>query len=352
MPGLGATGGSKWQISYGWHESKATDSYYRFHVNHTFDHNWEPRLRQSIMDVSVSYSLSSRTTLQATLPIVNNQFSSLLPPLGSSRSERYSWGANGLGDMTLYAQHWMLKPADHPFGNFAFGVGMKIPTGQWNLQRVIPNENGEGANTRAAWPPSMQPGDGGTGIIFGASAFKNIRQSGFLRGNTLFASASYLCNPHDTNGTASVVQALGVPLAPQFSSALVNSVTDSYMVTTGISIKLPHTWDKPHLKGLRGRIAYEWQGIPRYDLIGGSHGFRQPGYTMTIAPGFTYAYGHGMLIAEVPLTFNQYIDPSATAIPGLPIQTANGLAAAPFSAKRNIGMIAPVGISLRYVRTF
>ncbi len=275
------------------------------------------------MDVTVAYSVSKRVTIQATLPIVNNYFSELLPPQGNGRGERYGWGANGLGDMTLYAQRWMLKPETHLFGNFAFGVGMKIPTGQWDLQRVIPDETGEGASSRAV-QASMQPGDGGTGIIVGASAFKNIRKEGVLRGNTLFASASYLINPRDTNGTASVVQSLGVPLAPQFGSQLINSVTDSYMITTGMSIKLPHTWDKPHLKGLRGRIAYEWQGIPRYDLIGGSHGFRQPGYTMSFGPGFTYAYGHGMLIAEVPITFSQYIDPGATAYPGCQCKRRTG----------------------------
>lgn len=352
MPGLGATGGGKFRLSYGWREARATDSFYRFHVNHTFTHNWEPSLRQSVMDVTGSYQLNRRCSIQATLPIVNNKFSMLVPPLGPGKGERSSWTANGLGDLTLYAQRWMLDPGEHLFGNWALGVGMKIPTGNWGVQKMIPNETGIGASTRDVFPPSMQPGDGGTGVIVGLSGFKQIRKNRWLRGNTVFGSASYLCNPRDTNGTASIVQGLGVPLATPFLSELTNSVTDSFTVTTGMSIKLPRTWDKPRLKGLRGRVAYEWQGIPRHDLIGGSRGYRQPGYIMAVSPGFTYSYGKGYFIAEVPLVFNKFIDPDATAVPGLPIKTPSGLAPAPYTPKRNLGLVAPVAVSFRYVRTF
>jgi hypothetical protein len=73
---------------------------------------------------------------------------------------------------------------------------------------------------------------------------------------------------------------------------------------------------------------------------------------MSIAPGFTYTHGNGYFIAEVPLTFQKYIDPEATAIPGLPIQTKNGPMPAPFNYDRNLGMVAPVGISIRYIHTF
>jgi hypothetical protein len=103
---------------------------------------------------------------------------------------------------------------------------------------------------------------------------------------------------------------------------------------------------------LRGRIAFDYEGIPRHDLFGKSQGFRQPGWTIAVAPGFTYTKGPGMLICEVPINFARFIDANATAVPGLPIMTASGPAPAPFNPKRNLGLIAPVGISLRYVRTF
>ncbi len=353
MPGLGATGGSKLQVSYGWHYSNSTQSYNKHHVNETFDKAWQPRERQSIMDVTARYAFTRRFSLTATLPIINDQFSTLLPPNGAFKGERYTWNTNNIGDVSLFGSSWLADPVTHLFGNVSAGVGIKIPTGNWNSQAFIPNETGKGASSRTVWPPSIMTGDGGTAIILGTSGFKTLRKPVWLRGDTLFFSASYLINPRDTNGAPSVIQSLGVPLAPQFLTELTNSVTDSWNTQVGMSLKIPRTWDKPKLKGLRGRVAFDWEGIPRHDLFGASQGFRQPGYVLAVAPGATYAHGHGYFIAEVPITYNAYIDPVATAIPGLPTKGPNGqLIPAPFNPRRNIGMIAPLAVTIRYVRTF
>lgn len=353
MPGLGSTGGGKWQVSVGWRQSNADQSFFKSHVNHNFTHLWDPQLRLSILDATASYKVNDRVSVIATMPIVMNKFSQLFPPQGPDLGKRYSWSPSGIGDISVYTQRWMFKPIDHPFSNVALGVGIKIPSGDWNVQALLPNLTGQGFASRAVWPPSVMPGDGGTGVIFGGSAFRTFRKPIALRGQTVFASASYLVNPRDTNGTSSVVSSLGVPLAPQFLGRTTNSVTDSYNVQVGTSIKLPGTWDKPRLKGLRGRLTYSWMGIPTHDLIGGSAGYRQPGYVMSFAPGFTYAYKKDMIIAEVPVAFGKYINPGETAVPGLPVKSSNGtLSPAPFTPTRNLGLIAPVGISLRYVRTF
>lgn len=352
MPGLGSTGGGKWQLSAGWRQSSADRSFFKSHVNHNFTHLWDPELRLSILDTTAAYKVNDRVSVIATMPIVMNKFSQLFPPLGVDKGQRLSWSPSGIGDISVYSQSWLLKPIDHPFCNVALGAGIKIPSGDWNVQGLLPNLNGQGYISRAVWPPSVMPGDGGTGIIIGGTAFKTFRKPLRLRGQTVFASASYLCNPRDTNGTSSIVSSLGVPLAPQFLNRLTNSVTDSYNLQVGASIKIPGTWDKPRLKGLRGRLVYGWQGIPTHDLIGGSNGYRQPGYTMSFAPGFAYAYKNNLVIADVPIAFAKYINPGDTAVPGLPVKTSTGVTAAPFTPTRNLGLIAPVGISLRYVRTF
>lgn len=306
----------------------------------------------SILDVSARYALTKRTSVIASLPIVTNRFSMLFPPLGSPLGVRHGWNANGIGDLSLYTQTYLLNGKEHPFSNVALGLGMKIPTGNWNVQGYLPNENGLGFRERAVYPPAVMPGDGGTAIIVGVSGFKTFRTPQLLRGNTVFYSANYLINPRNTNGTASIIQNLGVPLAPQFLGGLTNSVTDSWNIQVGTSIKLPKTWDKPRWKNLRGRVTYGWQGIPEHDLFGKSGGFRQAGYVMSIAPGATYAYGHGYFIVEVPITFNAYVNPQATAIPGLPVKTPSGLQPAPFNLNRNLGLIAPVAVAVRYVRSF
>jgi hypothetical protein len=148
------------------------------------------------------------------------------------------------------------------------------------------------------------------------------------------------------------VQSLGVPLAANFRNELTNSVTDSYNMQLGISMKVPRTWDKPQLKTLRTRLVYNMEGIPNRDLIGSSNGFRQTGYIMSCGPGFSYSHGKTMFILDVPITFNAWVDPNATAVPGLPTKTSTGLMAAAFSDRRNLGMVAPVALSLRCIRSF
>ncbi|HEY9759304.1 MAG TPA: hypothetical protein V6C97_29365 [Oculatellaceae cyanobacterium] len=352
MPGLGATGGGKLQLSVGWHESSANRSYVDGRVNKTFTHLWQPRETLSALDVTARYSINRRVSIIASLPIVTNSFSTLLPPTNSAQSLRHYWHANDIGDTVLFGQTYLYDPKSHLFSNVAVGVGIKIPTGNWDIKSIIPNENGLGYSKRAVYPPSIMPGDGGTDIILGINGFRTFRKPLWLRGQTVFASATYLISPRDTNHTASIVQGLGVPLSPGFFNSLTNSVTDSWNMNFGASIKLPHTADKPKLKGLRGRLAFGWEGIPKYDLFGGSNGYRQPGYTISVAPGFTYAHGHGMFICEVPIVFNRYIDPHDTAIPGLPTVSSKGVVTpAAFNSLRNMGLVAPAAISVRYVRT-
>ena len=280
-----------------------------------------------------------------------NKFSSRLPPAGTL-ADRYSWHASGIGDLSVYGQCWILDPKEHPFGNLNLGLGIKIPTGSWRVKAAIPDESGENRIGRYVWPPAIMPGDGGTGIIAGFEAFKTLRGLGFLRGQTLFASGSYLSNPRTTNGTPSVIRELGVPLTANFLNAVTNSVPDTYTVQAGVAIKVPGTWDKKRWRGTRFRVVGHWEGLPSRDLIGGNAGFRQPGYALAVGPGLTYAYGRDMWLVDVPIVFNRHINPGKTLLPGLPVQTAAGLAPGKFNPFRNLGLVAPVSLAVRYVRTF
>jgi hypothetical protein len=351
VPGLGATGGSKFQLSVGWRQARATQSYNGFYVNRNFSHNWQPYERMSIMDVSARYIVNSRVSVSVTLPIVDNNFSMLYPPNGPGQGVRSGVNAIGIGDITVFGQSYLLKPIDHPFGNVALGLGLKIPSGNWNLQGDLPNLTGTGFMQRAIYPPAIMPGDGGTGIIFGINGFKQFRRS-IWRGQTVFGSATYLSNPRDTNGTNSIVSGFGVPIAPQFANELTNSVTDSFNVQVGWSIKIPGTWDKPKLQGLRGRLSFNWEGIPVHDLFGKSDGYRQPGYIMSVAPGLTYAIGRKLFIAEVPIVFNRYINARKSAVPDLNQNADGSVSAAAFNPNVNLGMVPSVAVSLRCVQSF
>ncbi len=301
------------------------------------------------MDVSMRYQLTKRVSVLGSLPIVFNHYSQLFPTNGAGI--RQGWSATGIGDTSLYVQRSLFEPRSHPFGNTALGIGIKIPTGSWNLHADLPDETGANYHNRSIYPPAIYPGDGGTGILLGYDTWKILRFPTELRGVTIFSSAMYLINPRDTNGTPSIIQGLGVPLTPNLLNKLTNSVTDSWSMSAGAAIRVPGTWTNPKLKNFRLRAAWHWEGIPTRDLFGRSDGFRQPGYTMSFAPGFTYAIGKHFLSVEVPIVFWRHINPGATYVPGLPVQTPAGPQPAAFNPNRNLGLVPPVAVAVRYVRS-
>lgn len=351
MPGLGSTGG-KFQLSAGWRYASADRSYFNSRYNRNFTDLWGPKIRLSALDLTALYRVNKRVRLVGTLPIVFNKFSLILPPFGIDQGSRSGWPINGVGDLSLYAQSFVLDPSEHPFQNISLGMGLKLPTGSWDARRSIPNALGQDKMRRSAYPPATLPGDGGVGILFGYDAYKIIRKPGPFRGTTLFSSAVYLANPRVTNGTPSIIQSLGVPLSPIFLNRLNNSVADTWTLRAGFSSRIPKTYDKPILKGLRLRGTLHWDGLRSRDLIGSNRGFRQPGWAMAVAPGFSYRYKRHLFIVEVPITIARHINPGATALPGLPRRLPNGsVVPGAFNPNRQLGLVAPASISVRYVRT-
>ena len=69
---------------------------------------------------------------------------------------------------------------------------------------------------------------------------------------------------------------------------------------------------------------------------------------MSVGPGLTYANGKDVLMIDVPIVFSRYINASRSAVPG----PSNGNTPAPFNPDRNLGLVAPVSITMRYVRSF
>lgn len=282
------------------------------------------------------------------MPIVINDFSLLFPPLSPRLGRRYGWGSAGVGDVAIYSQGWLFEPRKHVFGNASIGAGIKIPTGNWDLKADIPDETGNNIIRRAIYPNVMQPGDGGVGVIVGFEAFKIFRKPGFLRWLTFFASGTYLVNPRNTNGTQSIIAGLGVPLTPNFRDRVTNSVADSYAVQVGVGYRPPMLSDQPLLKGVRLRAVGRCEGVNSHDLFGENDGFRQPGYAMSIGPGITYSYGRHTILVDVPVVFNRHINPGATILPGLP---ARGGRPGALNFNRQMGLVAPASIQVRYVHS-
>lgn len=341
-------GNGKFQVSFGWRQAYADRSYHGTSYNQAFTDAWQPRMRLTLLDVTGRYNFNQRVSVLASMPVAINNFNMLFPPKGNPRGTRSGWNVAGVGDLIIQPQVLCLHPKEHPYENVVVGLGIKVPTGNWDEKRDIPNLSGQFLGRTAVYPAAVMPGDGGTGIVASVDAYKTFRAPKLLRGQTFFVSGSYLVNPRNTNGTSSIVSSAGVPLTPNFLNELTNSVADAYSVQAGCAIKIPGTWNRPNLKGLRLRAVYRWEGVRAHDLIGPAGGFRQPGYAMSFGPGLTWAKGHDLLMVDVPITFMQYINPERSAVPGVP----NGNTPAPFSTARNLGLVAPVSVAVRYVRSF
>jgi len=70
------------------------------------------------------------------------------------------------------------------------------------------------------------------------------------------------------------------------------SVPDQYLVKAGFTYAYHHFI-------FAGGIRLE--GIPVYDLLGGSSDFRRPGYIWSAEPGITYQFKKVNLFATVPV---------------------------------------------------
>jgi hypothetical protein len=362
VPGLGEPGRtSKLQVSVGYKYARATKSYFNSRYNRDFTHLWAPFERQSSVDVAVRYVVNRRVNVVLDIPVVFNNFSMLFPPEGpgvfpGDGGARSGFNANGLGDVSIYGQSFIFDPLKHPLFNIALGFGLKPPTGRWNTTGLLPDETGEVFANRTLYPPAIQPGDGGLGLIFGFDAYKTFRRaSRFLNGDTVYMSGSYMASTRNTNGAASIISGLGVlPVAPIFSNELVNSVPDSYTGKLGIMMKLPFVRDNPKLKGVRFTAALHVEGVTDRNLITKSDGWRQPGYAFSAAPGLIIPRGRGSWIVEIPITWHRYINANKTLLPIVQDSdsTASGYMAGALNPHVQLGMVPQVAVTCRYVRAF
>ena len=221
----------------------------------------------SAFEVSATYGFTHRWSATLTLPFIDANRSSVFE---HTDGQRHSMHSGGLGDVRLTTDYWLLDPHHHMEGNIALGIGFKAPTG---------DDKASDLSYRATGPvyrpvdQSIQPGDGGWGVILQLQAYQKIYQNlyGYVQG-------SYLLAPKEHNDTQRVMADL-MPPGP----ATYNSISDQYFGRGGFSYLV---WPAGGLTlSLGGRI----EGVPVYDAIGDSLGYRQPGYTVSIEPGISWS---------------------------------------------------------------
>ena len=246
--------------------------------------------RQNLFDVSVTRVLTRRVSVSLGVPFINSSWASRDPavPFPAARQEIPQHG-RGIGDISLTSRAWIFAPSSHPDWNVAAGAGIKIPSGNDRYQDMFLGRVDRVEALRYV-DQSVQPGDGGWGLMMETQAFWRVKRT------FLFATGSYLANPKDTNDTPSIIATLGLPTTTgQFAGLGVNSVPDQYVTRVGATV---HVW-----RGFSASVAWRMEGLKRYDLFGGSHGWRRPGTEMFIEPGFSYSHGRHTMSFNVPLGY-------------------------------------------------
>jgi hypothetical protein len=268
--------------------------------------NWERKHRersvasfvinkQQIEDFVITYQGTKQTQVSLSIPVVAGSFSFLYGPIPVASQAvlnrpRTTEGARGIGDISLVARRWLL-PTEHFYsGNMAFGLGCKFPTGKWTEQSPYPDINGKNLMMKAV-DQSIQPGDGGFGMIADVQGFKQFRKV------TLFGFGTYLVNPRNTNGTPSIItNLLGLQAAAKaLPKEITNSVPDQYLAEVGFASPIPK------VRGMYLSFASRIEGVPPTDLWGGNVGFRRAGFALYWEPGISYSHGNNVWSVNVPL---------------------------------------------------
>lgn len=243
------------------------------------------------IDAAIQYAFTPRYSVALTLPYVTSDRSQKAPT--NYPSYRYETHAAGFGDVRLTGYGWIWDPTKRPKGNIQVGIGLKAPTGEDGASDIFPTANGPVYKTV---DQSIQPGDGGWGVAVELNGYREL----FPR-TVAFLQASYLLNPQEDNGVltwrdnnSAVAGAVTAkPDSPSYYEHVM-SIPDQYFVRGGLSYVLVPRW------GLSVSLAGRLEGIPVNDLIGGDGGFRRPGFSVGIEPGFQIMKGRYTFSVQVP----------------------------------------------------
>ena len=242
------------------------------------------------MDLALTKILNDRWSVMIDVPVLANARSSLyehgLVNGAYIKQERRSTHSFGVGDIRLAAYRWMLNPAKSLKGNIQVGLGIKLPTGDYNYKDYWYNVGPGGTKELRTVDQSIQLGDGGTGITLEVNGFYNFNRSLGFYGNFY-----YLSNPREQNGTRTYRETL----SPSLANEAIMSVPDQYMARAGFDFNPGVSHKLTLTAGAR------LEGIPVYDLIGGSEDFRRPGYIISAEPGITFKTKNATLYGLVPV---------------------------------------------------
>jgi len=224
------------------------------------------------VDVTTSYAVTDRFSVSLTVPFVAGMQSRFY-----ADSARHAVTSLGLGDVSLVGSTWLLDPHNHS-GNIAVGFGLKAPTGTHRATDAYFLKGGSSIHYPV--DQSIQPGDGGWGVIVQLQAYRRAFHNGIA-----YMTASYLINPRRLSD-----------VAKDPGGTVYWSVPDVYSGRLGLVYAV---W--PH-KGVAASMGGRIDGQPVRDLIGGGDpGFRRPGYAIALDPSASLTTGRDQFIVSAPI---------------------------------------------------
>lgn len=237
------------------------------------------------LDLSLTRIINDRWSWNIDVSLLANGRSSLYEHGGKERHSTHSFG---LGDMRITAYRWLLNPAKMTKGNIQAGLGIKLPTGDYRYQDYFYRV--DGSKVLGPVDQSIQLGDGGTGLAAEINAYYNFSHTVSVYGNFY-----YLANPREQNGVSTARGGTPSATAIAYSSDIM-SVPDQYMARAGVNITANNFVFSAGIKD---------ECLPAHDIIGGSNGFRRPGYIISAEPGITYKHNKFTVYTTVPFALQR-----------------------------------------------
>jgi hypothetical protein len=241
------------------------------------------------IELGVSYGINDRLSVSVALPFNFNNRSSMYEHLGNSTTTnpdrlRFETNSGGLSDIRISSSYWLFDPFKATKGNVALGVGVKLPTGRYDVEGDFYRKDDDGSLYTINRPvdQSIQLGDGGLGWSLESQGFLSLHPR-----FSLFYNGFYMINPKNTNGI------LRNPMSTSLNVASYFSVVDQYAARIGAFYSL--------FPAVSLSMAGRLEGIPATDLVGESEGFRRPGYVISAEPGLVYFNKNLLLNLNVPI---------------------------------------------------
>jgi hypothetical protein len=221
---------------------------------------------------NVAYSFNDRFRTHVSLPISKGTFTRKW-----ADKVEHQQSATGIGDVTVMGEAWLLQPRTHRRGNIQLGLGVKAPTGSHTAASQFYT-----ASSAVEYPAdqTIQPGDGGWGIILQSQAFKQLTERTYG-----YASGSYMASPKAQSD---------VRFTP--TSTTYWSVPDVYSARVGGAFAvLPD-------QGVTTSLGARIDGIPIHDLFGGGDDItiKRTAYVIFAEPGLSFTRERGTFTLSVP----------------------------------------------------